>query len=252
MDNSQINDIDIEFDILELIMVLVRRWKMLLLGLVAGGLIAAGLVSLQAPVYQTQAKLFILSETTSITSLADLQIGSELSADFTEIAMTKPVIDTAIESVKEEYGYELTRSEVKSMVSVSVKSDTRILIFTATSEDPELACAIANAMSDATAQQVAETMKSDPPTTVEEAEVETTPIDNGMRRYVAIGAVVGLVIMALIFMIPYLMNDSIITKEDVEKYLEEGVLAVIPMDRGLETERDRKSSGKRSRWREKN
>ena len=250
MENSQINDIDIEFDVLELFMVLLRRWKMLLLGVVAGGLIAAGLVSIQAPVYKSQAKLFILSETTSITSLSDIQIGSELSADFTEIAMTKPVIDTAIASVEEEYGYELTRADVKEMVSVSVKNDTRILIFTATSEDPELACAIANAMSDATAQQIAETMKSDPPTTVEEAEVETTPIDNGMSKYVAVGAVIGLVIMALIFLVPYLMNDSIITKEDVEKYLEEGVLVVIPLDKGLETEK--KSSGRKGRRREKN
>ena len=62
--------------------------------------------------------------------------------------------------------------------------------------------------------------KSDPPTTFERAEVEKEPMDNNLTRNTAVGALAGLIIMALIFVIPYLTNDKICTTEDVEKYLE--------------------------------
>ncbi len=233
MENSRKREEPVKIDLLELLSVLLRRWKMLLLGLLAGAFIAGGYTYMQPSQYQSSAQLFILSETTSITSLADIQLGSTLSTDFVEIAMSKPILDTVIEDVKEECGYTLTRAEVKNMVSVSVKEDTRILLFTATSTDAELSCVVTDSIMNATASQIAEIMKSDLPTTVEEAEVESVPLDNGMKENVAKGGMVGLIIMILIFTIPYLLNDKINSKEDVEKYLEEGVLAVIPIDREL-------------------
>lgn len=219
---------EMEIDLLELFGVLIRKWKFLLLGLVVGGLLAGGYTWLKTPVYQSTAKLYVLSSTTSITSVADLQLGTELSTDFVEIAQSRPVIDTAIETVEEDEGITLTREEVQQMTEVSVKTDTRILSIAVENEDPELACVLANALSEATADQMAAITKSDPPTTFERAEVEQEPIDNGMTRNVGVGALAGLIIVALIFVIPYLTNDKIQTSEDVEKYLETGVLGMIP------------------------
>ncbi|MCD8110778.1 MAG: Wzz/FepE/Etk N-terminal domain-containing protein [Oscillospiraceae bacterium] len=236
---------EIEIDLLELLSVLLHRWKMLLLGLIAGAVLAGGFVYIQAPVYESQAQIFVLSETTSITSLADVQIGSTLSTDFVEIAMSRPIYDTVIEIVEEEYGYTLTREDIQDMVTVEAKTDTRILLFTATNEDPLLAYAVADAMKDVTAEQIAAIMKSDLPTTVEDAEIATEPNSKGLIKYAAVGALIGLVIMALIFIIPYLTNDRINTKEDVERYLEEGVLAVIPIDKNIaEHKKSRKRKSK--------
>ncbi|MCC8151824.1 MAG: hypothetical protein LIO96_10325 [Lachnospiraceae bacterium] len=245
MENTRKREEPVKIDLVELLTVLLRRWKMLLLGLLIGAFLAGAYTYTQPNRYQSSAQLFILSETTSITSLADIQLGSTLSTDFVEIAMSKPILDTVIEDVKEECGYTLTRAQVKGMVTVSVKEDTRILLFTATSTDSELACVVTNSLMNATASQIATIMKSDLPTTVEEAEVETVPLDNGFRENVAKGGLVGLIIMILIFTIPYLLNDKINSKEDVEKYLEEGVLAVIPIDKELKSTKkmSRKEAG---------
>lgn len=236
---------EMEIDLLELFGVLIRKWKFLLLGLIIGGVLAGGYTYMQTPVYESTAKLYVLSSTTSITSVADLQLGTELSSDFVEIAQSRPVIDTAIETVKEEEGVSLTREQVQAMTTVSVKEDTRILSIAVRSEDPELACDVANALSDATAEQMAEITKSDPPTTFERAEAEKDPIDNGMRKNAGVGALAGLLIMALIFVIPYLTNDKICTPEDVEKYLETGVLGMIPEARKGYHSRSGKGSKKR-------
>lgn len=114
------------------------------------------------------------------------------------------------------------------MATISVKTDTRILDIVVQNEDAELAYLVADALGDATAEQIGKIMQTDPPTPFEEAEVETTPIDNNLTRNTAVGALAGLIIVALLIVIPYLTNDKIRTAEDVEKYLETGVLGMIP------------------------
>lgn len=223
-----------EIDLVELFLYLVRKWKFLVLGLVIGAIIGGGLAMTTTPTYKSQAMLFVLSETTSITSLSDIQIGSELSTDFVIIATSKPVLDTAIELVEEETGVTLTRSEISSMISVENEDDTRILTITAVGEDPEITCAVANAIKDATAAQIATLMKSDTPTTVEEAEVATSAQSNGFKKKAMMGGLIGLVIMIVVFIIPFLANDKIKTVDDVEKYVDATVLAVIPIDRSME------------------
>lgn len=225
---------ELEIDLLELFFLLLKKWKMLLLGLIIGGVLAGGFTYLKTPVYQSESMLFILSKTTSITSVADLQLGSELSSDFVVIATSKPVIDTAIEKVKKENDITLTREEVLDMVAVTNKEDTRVLVITATSEDPELACTLANAVTEATASQMASIMKSDPPTTVERAEVEEKPVDRGLTKNTAVGAIIGFLIVAILYIIPFVLNDRIKSAEDVEKYLETGVLGIIPLDKAQE------------------
>lgn len=101
MNNKMIKEEkEMEIDLLSLFFFLLDKWKILLLGVVIGAVAAAGITFLQTPMYQSTSTLYVLSKSTSITSVADLQLGSELTSDFTEIATSKPVIDTAIETLK--------------------------------------------------------------------------------------------------------------------------------------------------------
>lgn len=238
---------EMEIDLLELFFHLLSKWKFLLLGLIVGAVVAGGATFLKAPVYESESMLFILSKTTSITSVADLQIGSTLSGDFALIAKSKPVLDTAIDQVKEETGKKLTRDEILKMLTVTNQDDTRVLTIAVQNTDAEVACSVANAVTEATASQMASIMKSDPPTTVEKAEVATEPEDNGMTKNVAIGAIVGLLLVAILFTIPFLTNDKIKTPEDVEKYLEVGILGVMPVDKSQEFKSKSKTKKKGTR-----
>ena len=220
---------EMEIDLLELLRVLLRKWKFLLLGLVAGGVLAGGYTWLQPSVYQSNVQFYILPQSNSDTiSSSDTQVGTALSSDFVEIAQSRTVTDAAIHAVEEERNVTLTREAVQNMATISVKTDTRILDIVVQNEDAELAYLVADALGDATAEQIGKIMQTDPPTPFEEAEVETTPIDNNLTRNTAVGALAGLIIVALLIVIPYLTNDKIRTAEDVEKYLETGVLGMIP------------------------
>ena len=125
MNNKMIKEEkEMEIDLLSLFFFLLDKWKILLLGVVIGAVAAAGITFLQTPMYQSTSTLYVLSKSTSITSVADLQLGSELTSDFTEIATSKPVIDTAIETLKNDENIKLTREQVQDMMSVSNKTDT--------------------------------------------------------------------------------------------------------------------------------
>lgn len=224
---------EMEIDLLSLFFYLIQKWKILLLGAIIGGILAEGMTLLKTPMYQSTSTLYMLSKTTSITSMADLQLGSELSSDFTIIASSKPVVDAAVESLKEDKNITLTRGQIQNMLSVANKEDTRMLSITVTSDDPELSYEVADAVTTAAVAQMAAITQADPPTIVEHPEVASDAMDNGMRKNLAVGILAGLVLVAAIYVILYMMNDRIQTEEDIQTYLDATVLGVIPVDKEL-------------------
>ena len=228
MKNKAKNE-EMEIDLLELLQVLLRKWYLLLLGLIIGAALAGGYTWMQAPVYESTVQFYIGNDT---ISTSDTQVGTALSSDFVEIAQSRTVIDAAIDEVEREEGVILTREEVQGMAEISVKPDTRILDIVVHSEDAEVACSLANALGDTVGEQIGRIMQTDPLTPFETAEVAQEPIDNNLTRNIAVGALAGLSILALVVIIPYLANDRIQTAEDVEKYLETGVLGIIPEQKG--------------------
>lgn len=220
---------EMEIDLVELGIVLLRKWWLILIVAIVGFVAAFGYTKLAVtPMYKSTAMLYVLPNTTSVTSVTDLQIGTAITGDFAVIATSKPVIDKAISEIKKDEGKTFTRGEIRGMISVSNMEDTRILVIDALSEDPQDACAVANAMSEATAERMAEITKKDPPTTVEMAEVSKTPVSPNVSKNALLGFLVGAVLVCAVLVIRYLLNDNIKTKEDVEKYLGTSTLVSIP------------------------
>lgn len=223
---------EIEIDLLALIQALIRKWWMFLICGAIGGLLAIIVTVLfMTPQYESKAMLYILSKTTSVTSIADFQISNELTDDFEVIATSKPVIDGALKRIEEEDGMVLTRKEIQEMISVTNAEDTRILVITAVDADPAKACIVANAMAAETADQMAYIMKSDPPSMVESAEVAEEPIGPSTLKNAVIGGFLGVLLIGLYLVILFIKNDNIKTQEDVEKYLGLSTLAVIPIQK---------------------
>ena len=220
-------------DLLELARVLLKKWWLILLSAVfCGALALLVTITMINPQYQSNAMLYILSKTTTVTSLADLQLGSELTADFEVIAKSKPVLDSAIEKLKTESDKKFTRDDLNQMLSVSNKSDTRILVISAISTDPTDASLVANAVAEATAEQMAYIMKSEP-TTVEKAEVESTPVSPSLKKNLLMGILAGMVLACGVLVVGYLMNDTINTEDDIKRYLDAPTLIIIPAEKGL-------------------
>lgn len=228
-----------QIDLLEVSLVFLKKWWLILIVAILGTIAGTSYTKMTVtPTYSSSALLYILPNTTSVTSVSDLQFGTVITNDFIVIATSKPVVDKAIDIINEKHGdvfkkgQGFTRGDILGMISITNMEDTRILKIQATSTNAEYACWVANAMAEATAERMQEITKKDPPTTVEKAEVSTYPSDIGSSRNGMIGFIAGAALVCGVLLVLYLLNDNIRTEEDVEKYLGEVALVSIPYVKG--------------------
>lgn len=227
---------EIEIDLKEIFMVIRARIVVIIISALIGTLIA-GVFSffIINPTYSSTSKVYILTKSTSITSLADIQLGSSLTSDYMELIKSRPVVERVIKNLDLDKSYE----EVVSALSVETPTDTRILKITIKDHDPRLAMVMADEFAAVSRKQISEIMKTDEPTVVEKAHLAESPISPNKKMNLLIGFLLGTFISVLIVIILHLMDDTIKTQDDVEKYLGLNTLASIPLRQGEIKQRGR-------------
>lgn len=218
----------IEIDLLEIFYVLKKNVVKILAAALAG-LLLFGAYSffIAKPLYESTARLYILTQSTSVTSFADIQISNSLAKDYEEMIFSRPVVLEVRDNLKLDYEYE----EMKSMLSVNNPADTRCLNITVRSHDKQEACDMANEYANVSKRQIAEIMATDEPTIFEAAVVNDDPVKPEKAKNMAIGFLLGLIIACAVVIIRYMMNDSIKSEQDVERYLGLNTLASIPAEK---------------------
>ena len=230
MENTErMQNDEIEIDLRDILFVLLDKiWIILLsavIGAVSFGLYTYALIE---PVYQSQSMLYILTKTTSLTSLADLQVGTQLTNDYVVFVTSRPVVDKVIDNLNLDMTYE----QFVKNVSVDNPNNTRILKLTVSHTDPKMAQTIVNELSDVAASRVAEVMDTEAPSIADYGHLAEKPSSPNLLKNTVIGGMLfALAVMALII-VAHLMNDSIKTSDDVEKYLGLNVLGSIPLEEG--------------------
>lgn len=240
--NKQLENEEIEIDLKELFFALKKKiWAVL--GAFFAGIIlmAVYTIFLVTPIYSASSMMYVLSTTTSITSLSDLQLGTQLTNDYVVLIKSRPVIEQVIENLELNMSYE----ELNSAVSVTNQTDTRILTITVQSPVPETAQKVADELASVTATQVAEIMGTEEPKVFENAILPKSPISPSLKKNCALGGMAGIVLACAVIIVMYLMNDSIKSEEDIEKYLGLTTLGVIPEKSGKDgrKKRNRAHSG---------
>ena len=219
---------EIEIDLLELLRVFMAKiWIIILCVAIFGGASFVGTKLIVTPKYTATSMIYILTKTTSVTSLADIQMGEQLTVDFETLAKSRPVVNRVVKDLGLKYTYE----EAVDMIATSNPSDTRILKFDITHENPEVAKDFANTLAEVTAERVAYIMDTDKPKIVEEAVVPANPSSPSLLKNLVLGAMLGGMLSAGAILILHLMRDTIQTEEDVRKYLGLHTLAAIPKEK---------------------
>lgn len=228
----------ITIDLLELSRQLLFHWKLILLSMiVCGGIAFIYCRYFATPLYSSTSGLYVFSKSTSVTSLADLQIGSSLTKDYETVITGRPVLDRVITRLKLKEDYDSLRSRI----SISNPSDSRILYITVTDPDPEQAKEIADRTASISATFISQKMDQDPPSIIQTGYADGAPVSPRTVRTTAIAALLGFLAAAAFVTIEYLRNDTLITPEDVQEKLGLNVLASLP----LETEESRRKSRRR-------
>ena len=221
--NGQRNTIDL----VDLARQLLFHWKLILLAMILCGSIAFLYCRFYVtPQFASTAGLYVFSKSTSVTSLADLQIGSSLTNDYETVITSRPVLDRVITRLKLDEDY----NSLRKKVSISNPADSRILYITATDPDPELAKEIADRTASIAATFISQKMDQDPPSIIQTGYTDGVPVSPRTLRTTAIGALIGFLLAAAWITFQYLMNDTIMTPEDVQEKLGMNVLASLPLE----------------------
>ena len=100
-------DDEMEIDLGEIFHLLMNKlWIIVLCFIIGATLAFGGTKLLITPKYSASSMIYILTKTTSVTSLADIQMGTRLTADFEILATSRPVLEEVIEKLNLDYTYE--------------------------------------------------------------------------------------------------------------------------------------------------
>ena len=230
---------EVEIDLLELAAVLLSRWKLLLLCMIlCAGAAFAYCKFLVTPQYSSTAGLYVFSKSTSVTSLADLQIGSSLTTDYDTVITSRPVLDRVITRLELDETY----TSLRPKISVSNPANSRLLYITCTDPDPERAKEIADRTASIASTFISQKMDQDPPSIIQTGYTDGEPVSPKTKRTTAIGGLLGLMLAAAFVIITYMMNDTIVTPEDVQNKLGMEVLASLPLENASAKAKKRRKS----------
>lgn len=242
---------EMEIDLVDLAYVLFDKIHYIILSFLIGALLlSAYSFFLIKPTYTSTSKLYVVSASKdSVVDISDLNLGTSLTSDYSQLMLSYPVLDQIID----ELDLDMSSDRLAKMISLTNPSQTRILNITVTSTDAQLACDIANTMAEVAVRYLPVTMSTSAPNIAQVARVSTVKAGPSYTRFTMIGALLGAVIAIGIITLLYLLDDTIHTSEDMEKYFGIVPLATIPendtlnSDTAAEKKKKRRKRGSKKR-----
>ena len=236
--NRPMENEEIEIDLLQLWNAVRHRiWLVLLAGFVVADIAFAITKFLITPMYSSSATMLVVTKETTLSSLADLQLGSQLTNDYEILISSRPVLQQTVEELNLDISYK----RLRSMITISNPNDSRMLIISTMQPDPELAKSVVDTVAQISSEYIAEKMEVTAPKIIEEGEVPINQSSPSLLRNTAIGGMLGILAAVFLICVAVILNDSIQTEDDIERYLQLPVLAVVPDKSGS----SRKSAGRK-------
>ncbi len=245
------DDREIEIDLRDLFIGLMQNIWSIMLTACIGALIAFLLCTMVIPKkYVSTTKIYAINKQNETTlTYSDLQTGSQLSKDYAALVTSRTVTSKVIAQLDLQNTYQdmakITPDVLAKMISVDVQTDTRIISISVTDTIPTRAQDIANAVRVAASEHIYNVMDIEAVNIVDYANLPEGAKSPKTKRGIVIGFMLGFLLASCIVILIRVMDDTIKTTEDVEKYLGLSVLGSIPYDDNVDTAKKKKKKSKK-------
>lgn len=238
-------------DAIDLAAILYALWKhiglIIITTVLCGAIVFVYSKSFITPMYRSVSTLFVLNRTNETVSSSDITSSTALTSDFAELATSHLVVDGVITQlgIENEYSY----SKLKSEITVVVKNNTRVLEITVLDANPEMAKKLVDCVADALIKAIEEKVKMEV-NKIDSGRVPEAPASPNVMKNTVLGCLVGALLAIAVIVVNLLMDDTIKSELDVEKYLQTTVLAIIPHqetegEKGKKKKKKTQKKGKR-------
>ena len=227
-----------EIDLIDLAWALLDKIHYIVLCFLIGAVIMnAYSYFLVRPTYKSTAKMYVESASkNSVVDLDALNIGTSLTADYEQLMLSYPVLEQVINKLN----LDMDSDTLAKMITLENPTDTRILNINVVSTDPKSARDIANTLMDVSVDYLPKTMSTNAPNVAQKAKLADHKDGPSYTKYTMIGALAGAFLYCMYLVVKYLMDDTIHTADDMEKYFDIVPLAVIPDVEELASEKQQK------------
>lgn len=197
------------------------------------------------PTYESTATIYIVSASGgTVVDLTDLNIGSSLKSDYKELILSYPVLDR----VSKKLDLDWTTGQMVKAIQITNPVDTRLLKLTATAETPELAMDIANALAEVAVDYLPETMSTEAPNIAQRGRLPVSKANPSYTRYTLMGGLLGALLCAAWFIFKSVIDETIRTPEEMERFFGAPPLTTIPYVGAFEQNSQRHTSKRKWFW----
>jgi len=235
-----VEDDEAEIDLAGLFYRFLEKMHWIILTALIGAAIAGVIVfKVVTPIYQATSKIYIVGSDTTI-SLSDLQIGSNLAADYSEVFKNWHVHELVDRRLKLDYSY----TKLAGMLTISNPANTHVIYVSVKSPDPQEAKMIADTYAQVAREFIATKMDMREPNIFEEAKLPDKPVSPQKTRDIVIGFMIGALLAMAVITIKFLSDDRILSSEDIAKVGGLTTLGLVPLQEELK-EADEQEKKKR-------
>ena len=228
MEKKRNDNEEMEIDLLELLMVMKKHLSAILLAGIVGLVIMFAYTSfLVTPLYSASSMMYAMpdnSNSMNSSTLSDMQVGQQLTSDYSSMIKSRSFMEDVIKKLNLTIDYQ----QLLGKVEVTNPTSSRILQVTVNDPNPQTAADIANEMASVAESKLKEITGMQAIKIYEEAAVPDRPSSPSLKKNCALGLLAGLVLAMAVVTILYLLDDTIKTEDDIEKYLGMTTLAVLP------------------------
>lgn len=145
-----------------------------------------------------------------------------------------------MEDVIDALDLEMTPEDLRESITINNPVDTRILEVSVVNTDGELAKKITDKVVEVSSEYIGDKMEVVPPKIIEKGKIPTVQTSPSMTKNILIGFLAGIVLCGGIICVLTVMDDTIKSEDDVEKYLGVPVLASVRIERTILTRTEEK------------
>ena len=216
---------EIEIDLMEIVHLLWTNILGILLCLFVG---AAGTFAFTklciTKQYTATTSMYVVGDTDSLVDVSALQIGSQIKGDYQELIKSEDMMQDVLDNLDIKDPYE----EFIEKVNVASPSDTHVIKISVEDPDPQMAADIANEIASVAKKRLPEIMKTSAPEIYNKAKAPEKASSPNTLMNTAIGGIAVAFLYCALLVIKFMINDSFVTPEDINRVFGVQPLAVVP------------------------
>lgn len=220
---------EIEINIAPLLKELLKKiWLIVLVGLIVGGAVYVGAKVFVKPTYRSGFTAYVNNkqgkQNTDFLTSSDVNAAKELVLTYRNIITSNTILTAAAKSIGADQPYE----NLAKKVYTEIKDDTEIIAVYVVDTDPQFAYEYAQAIEKTAPSYMSQIVEGSSMKIIDVPEYSNKRYKPSYIRYGFIGFLVGALIVAVIIIIRYFLDDTVKNEAEIEDKFALPILGVIP------------------------